>query len=144
MHVLIMAVGSTGDVAPYTGLGVRLRQAGHEVAIAAAASFAGMVTAAELEHRVLPGDPRAAQRSEANQRWQRRGRGVRSGAEMTRLLARHMRELGDGMIAAAEQNTDVVLLSGRPTWAGQSPRGSGCRVRVSSPRRRTPLGNSPR
>ncbi|WP_328305817.1 glycosyltransferase [Actinomycetospora sp. NBC_00405] len=117
MHVLIMAVGSTGDVAPYTGLGARLRQAGHEVAIAAAASFAGMVTAAELEHRVLPGDPRAAQQSEANRRWQRRGRGVRSGAEMTRLLARHMRELGDGMIAAAEQNTDVVLLSG-PAYLG--------------------------
>jgi len=117
VRVLIMAVGTTGDVAPYTGLGARLRQAGHAVAIAAAAPFADMVTAAGLEHRVLPGDPRTAQRSEANQRWQRGGRGVRGGVAMTRLLARHMRELGDAMIDAARRDTDVVLLSG-PAYLG--------------------------
>ncbi|WP_433781378.1 glycosyltransferase [Actinomycetospora sp. CA-101289] len=117
MRVLIMAVGTTGDVAPYTGLGAGLRRAGHEVAIAAAEPFAAMVAAAGLEHRVLPGDPRAAQRSEANQRWQRGGRGVRGGVEMTRLLARHLRELGDAMIAAAARDTDVVLLSG-PAYLG--------------------------
>ncbi|MFD2415969.1 glycosyltransferase [Amycolatopsis pigmentata] len=33
--VVIAAFGSRGDVAPFTGLGVRLRQAGHDVAIAA-------------------------------------------------------------------------------------------------------------
>jgi hypothetical protein len=36
MKIVIMAAGSQGDVAPYTGLGVRLRDAGHEVALAAA------------------------------------------------------------------------------------------------------------
>jgi sterol 3beta-glucosyltransferase len=33
--VLIVAIGSWGDVVPYTGLGIRLRAAGYHMAIAA-------------------------------------------------------------------------------------------------------------
>jgi UDP:flavonoid glycosyltransferase YjiC (YdhE family) len=32
MRVLIVTAGSRGDVAPFTGLGRRLQQAGHQVA----------------------------------------------------------------------------------------------------------------
>jgi hypothetical protein len=46
MRVLIVAAGSRGDVAPYTGLGVRLWQAGHKVRINAHAPFRSMVTGA--------------------------------------------------------------------------------------------------
>jgi Glycosyltransferase family 28 N-terminal domain len=35
MRILIVTAGSRGDVAPFTGLGQRLQQAGHEVALAA-------------------------------------------------------------------------------------------------------------
>jgi UDP:flavonoid glycosyltransferase YjiC (YdhE family) len=112
MRVLIMAVGSTGDVAPYTGLGTRLREAGHHVAIAAAEPFAGMIRAAGLEFRALPGDPRAQQRTEENQRWQHGGGGVTGGARLVRLLSEQMAELGIAMIGAARQGADVILLSG--------------------------------
>lgn len=56
MRVLIAAVGSRGDVAPYTGLGVRLREAGHAVTIAAHPSYAPMVRAAGLGVHPMPGD----------------------------------------------------------------------------------------
>lgn len=57
MRVLIVAVGSMGDVAPYTGLAARMRAAGHDVAIAAYARFEGMVRACGAEFREFPGDP---------------------------------------------------------------------------------------
>ncbi|MGW2371242.1 glycosyltransferase [Kitasatospora sp. NPDC001683] len=52
-------VGSRGDVAPFTGLGVRLRAAGHHVAGATHTTLAESVRAAGLEFRPLPVDPRA-------------------------------------------------------------------------------------
>jgi UDP:flavonoid glycosyltransferase YjiC (YdhE family) len=42
-RVVIIAVGSRGDVAPLTGVGVALQQAGHEVAIVAYTPFADMI-----------------------------------------------------------------------------------------------------
>ncbi|WP_459800636.1 glycosyltransferase [Herbidospora sp. RD11066] len=57
MRVLIVGVGTRGDVAPYTGLGVRLREAGHEVLVAAHAPYAALVTGAGLGYLELPGDP---------------------------------------------------------------------------------------
>ncbi|MBK6874566.1 MAG: glycosyltransferase [Kineosporiaceae bacterium] len=56
MNVVIVASGSHGDVAPYAGLGVRLREAGHEVSIAAHAPTAELVTGAGLGFHELPGD----------------------------------------------------------------------------------------
>ena len=56
-RVLIVTAGSRGDVAPYTGLGQRLQQAGHHVALAAHDRFGELVRSCGLEHRVLPGDP---------------------------------------------------------------------------------------
>lgn len=45
-RVLIIAVGSRGDVAPLTGVGVALRHAGHDVSIAAFTPFAESSSAA--------------------------------------------------------------------------------------------------
>ena len=56
MRVLIAAVGSRGDVAPYLGIGERLRQAGHAVTIAAHPSYAPMVRAAGVETHPMAGD----------------------------------------------------------------------------------------
>ncbi|GAA3399173.1 glycosyltransferase [Cryptosporangium minutisporangium] len=58
MRVLIVTVGSRGDVAPYTGLAARLRAAGHAVAIATHDPFATLVGGTGCEFRPLPGDPR--------------------------------------------------------------------------------------
>jgi sterol 3beta-glucosyltransferase len=43
MRILIVTAGSRGDVAPFTGLGQRLHQAGHQVALAAHDRFADLV-----------------------------------------------------------------------------------------------------
>ena len=56
--MLIVTSGSMGDVAPYTGLGVRLRDAGHEVTVATHAPFAPVFAAAGLPFEPMPGDLR--------------------------------------------------------------------------------------
>ncbi len=105
MRVLIVAVGSRGDVAPFTGLGTALRAAGHTVAIAGYEMFAGMVTGCGLEFRALPGDPRMLEAA----RWQRGGTGPSGAVRLVRLIADQMRELHAGMLAAVRQGTlDVV------------------------------------
>lgn len=76
LDVLIVAPGSTGDVAPFTGLGARLRADGHHVAIAAHEPFRSLVTAAGLEFRVLPGDHEQQGTTEEGRRWQMSGSGT--------------------------------------------------------------------
>ncbi|MFD7661728.1 glycosyltransferase [Streptomyces sp. NPDC059788] len=100
MKILITAAGSYGDVAPYTGLGARLREAGHSVALAADASYAQLVRAAGLEFRPLPADPRREQ-----------GGAPRGQRELMRRAAAFVRELGPGVADAAAQGADVLLLS---------------------------------
>jgi UDP:flavonoid glycosyltransferase YjiC (YdhE family) len=54
--IAIAAVGSYGDVAPLTGVGARLQQAGHRVVMAAYTPFADLITDCGLEFRELPAD----------------------------------------------------------------------------------------
>lgn len=54
--VAIAAVGSRGDVAPLTGVGLALKLAGHRVVITAYTPFADLVTGCGLEFRELPAD----------------------------------------------------------------------------------------
>ncbi|HTT54862.1 MAG TPA: glycosyltransferase [Streptosporangiaceae bacterium] len=108
MRALIVAVGSRGDVAPFTGLATAMNAAGHPTAIAAYQMFAGLVTGCGLEFRALPGDPRMLDAA----RWQRGGTGPLGAARLVRLIAAHMRDLHAGMLAAARQRIDVLLLAG--------------------------------
>lgn len=48
MRVLIIGVGTRGDVAPYTGLGMRLREATH-------GPYAEPVTDADIHRIMTPG-----------------------------------------------------------------------------------------
>ncbi|KAA6221360.1 glycosyltransferase [Streptomyces albofaciens JCM 4342] len=100
MKILIAAAGSYGDVAPYTGLGARLREAGHSVALAADNSYTRLVRAAGLEFRALPADPR-------------REEGAAPGGkrELMRRAAAFVRELGPGIAGAAAPGTELLLLS---------------------------------
>jgi sterol 3beta-glucosyltransferase len=105
MRVLIVTAGSRGDVAPFTGLGQRLRDAGHDVALAAHDRFAGLVREAGLEHRTLPGD--AEQLS--------RARTAAPTPEAAReVFAAFLDDLGDGVLDAAAAGTDVVLTAFGP------------------------------
>ena len=49
MNVLLFALGSHGDVHPFVGIGIRLRQRGHRVAVAANGYFKPLVDHANLE-----------------------------------------------------------------------------------------------
>ena len=100
MRVLIVTAGSQGDVAPFTGLGQRLQQAGHQVALAAHETFAGLVRRCGLEYRPLPGDPRELVRA-------RMAAGAGEGARSDTV--RFLEGLGEGIVAAADQAADVVL-----------------------------------
>ncbi|MFF1480632.1 glycosyltransferase [Streptomyces sp. NPDC058301] len=99
MKILITAAGSYGDVAPYTGLGARLRREGHEVALAAPGPFAALVKDAGLEFRPLPGDP-GAQIAPAT--------GKRA---LMRAASASVGELAGGLADAVAQDTDLMLLS---------------------------------
>lgn len=107
MRVLIVTVGATGDVAPYTGLGARLAAAGHQVAIAVLRDMTDLVTAAGLEPRALPIGARASDAAVGPAR-QRTG-GARDGIRTLRVLMNAMDTLNDGIVTAAEQGTDVIV-----------------------------------
>lgn len=105
MRILIVTAGSRGDVAPFTGLGRRLQQAGHQVALAAHDRFADLVREAALEHRTLPGDPLELVRA----------RTAAPSPEAARsVFAAFLDELGDGVLGAASAGTDVVLTAFGP------------------------------
>jgi UDP:flavonoid glycosyltransferase YjiC (YdhE family) len=105
MRILIVTAGSRGDVAPFTGLGQRLQQAGHRVALAAHDRFADLVRECRLEYRALPGDPVELVRA----------RTAAPSPEAARsVFAAFLDELGDGVVAAAEAGTDVLLTAFGP------------------------------
>jgi UDP:flavonoid glycosyltransferase YjiC (YdhE family) len=107
--VLIIAIGTRGDVAPFAALGTRLAQAGHHVAVATQAPFADLVTDAGLEYRELPLDPTAILATPEGRRTQRSGPlGL---ARMIRLVDAGLQEVGEGILAATRQGADALLLS---------------------------------
>ncbi|WP_433286271.1 glycosyltransferase [Pseudonocardia sp. CA-142604] len=105
MRVLIVTAGSRGDVAPFTGLGQRLQQAGHQVAVAAHDRFADLVRECGLEHRVLPGDPLDLVRART---------AVPSPDAAQAVFAAFLDELGEGVTAAVAAGTDVLLTAFGP------------------------------
>src|SRR3954451_16234817 len=105
MRILIVTAGSRGDVAPFTGLGLRLQQAGHEVALAAHDRFADLVRGCGLVHRTLPGDPLELTRARTAAPSPQAARSV---------FAAFLDDLGEGVIAAATPGTDVLLTAFGP------------------------------
>lgn len=111
-RIVMAAFGTRGDVAPLTGLGVRLRdRLGVEVAIAAQRPYEDPIAAAGLRYRLLPGD------TEADTRASDYGQAVVDGARMRPskdVLARMRDDLaGVGeAIAAAATDADLLLLEG--------------------------------
>ncbi|MET7796067.1 glycosyltransferase [Streptomyces decoyicus] len=106
--ILITAAGSYGDVAPYTGLGARLREAGHEVALATHDTYAPLVQAAGLEFRRLPADPRTRRPGTAGQAPPAAPGSKRA---LMRQAAAFIKELGGGIADAAHEDTGLLLLS---------------------------------
>src|SRR3954469_11408566 len=105
MRILIVTAVSRGDVAPFTGLGQRLQQSGHQVALAAHGRFADLVRGFGLEYRALPGDPVELVRA----------RTAAPSPEAARsVFAAFLEELGEGVVAAAAAGTDILLTAFGP------------------------------
>ena len=113
MRVLLVAVGSRGDVAPFTGLGIALRAAGYQVTVAAYERFEGFVRAHGLRFHPIPGDPESLGASDQGQRWQRGGSGPLGVTRFLRLVSEHMRDVNAAILGAARDGADVVLASGQ-------------------------------
>lgn len=111
VRLLIVTVGSWGDVAPCIGLGVRLRAAGHSVALATHSRFVDAVRVQGLEFRPLSADPEVLFESVDGQRLVRAANGPARVVRTLRLGRAFLSRLGSGMLAAAQEGTDVVLAS---------------------------------
>jgi sterol 3beta-glucosyltransferase len=105
MRILIVTAGSRGDVAPFTGLGQALQQAGHHVALAAHDRFADLVRGCGLEYRALPGDPVELVRART---------AAPSPEAAKSVFAAFLDELGEGVIATAAAGTDILLTAFGP------------------------------
>jgi sterol 3beta-glucosyltransferase len=105
MRILIAAAGSRGDVAPCTGLGAELGQAGYDVALATTGAFAPLVREAGLEFRSLPGRPESQ-------------RDVTDRRELMRTAVAFVTDLGQGFADAVAQGTDLLLLSATTAQLG--------------------------
>ena len=127
VRVLIVTSGSMGDVAPYTGLGVRLRAAGHEVTVATHAPFAPVFADAGLPFEPMPGDLRAILPQARGQDGRTSGTGPRALARLLRIARPLIEELGDGIAAAVREDPargDPAVHRGR---AARLPGGRGGR-----------------
>lgn len=100
MRVLIVTAGSRGDVAPFTGLGQRLQEAGHEVTLAAHDRFADLVRDSGLAHWALPGDAAEIARERTSEPSQ---------DDVRAAFPEYLEVLGDGVLAAAAAGADILL-----------------------------------
>jgi sterol 3beta-glucosyltransferase len=108
MRVLIVGVGSRGDVAPFVGLAQRLQQGGCQVAIATHETFADMVRETGLEWRRVSGDAQSLIRIMM--------RHPSGETARRRAIADFLSGIGDDLVDAAELGADVIL-----TCQGQTP-----------------------
>lgn len=112
MKALIIAWGSRGDVAPLAGVGVRLRDAGHDVTVAAGKVFAGLLADAGLELRPLAGDMRASAEWEHHNAVARDGVVSRSGGRMLRAVRQYTRAVNEDVAGiTADSDADIVLFT---------------------------------
>ena len=56
MRILLLTIGTRGDVQPFVALGQRLKQQGHDVALCSSSSFSALVEEHGLEYRYLNND----------------------------------------------------------------------------------------
>jgi sterol 3beta-glucosyltransferase len=105
VRVLIAALGSRGDVAPFVGLGDRLVGAGHEVTVAAHAEFEALVRTAGLGFAPLAGDARTI--ADFPRGWRTSPRFL---AEQAGRMTRYLTSAAVDLLAAA-RHADVLLVN---------------------------------
>jgi UDP:flavonoid glycosyltransferase YjiC (YdhE family) len=109
VRILIVTSGSMGDVAPYTGLGARLIDAGHDVTLATHGHFRPAI---RLPFHPLPGDLREIVPQARGQSGTDSGTGPRALARLMSLARPLVADLGQGIAdAVTAVRPDVLLLS---------------------------------
>ncbi|MEU2928215.1 glycosyltransferase [Streptomyces sp. NPDC007251] len=105
-----MSAGSRGDAAPYTGLGHRLAEAGHEVTLVTHARFEPLVAGSGVRFHALPVDPRAELESPRGRGLHRSAGGVGKLLRVVNLARRLVGRMTEDLLAAA-RDAEVLLLS---------------------------------
>ncbi|MCX2561129.1 glycosyltransferase [Acetobacter farinalis] len=117
MTVVIMTVGTEGDIRPHIALGAGLAARGHSVRLAADPGFAPAITQAGLEFAPLTADFAGMMRRHPQALDGRSGAAVaRVVVEETRRMAQHWPE--EGMAAA--KNATLLIGSGNVTLLAAS------------------------
>ncbi|MBD0694572.1 glycosyltransferase [Streptomyces sp. CBMA123] len=106
MRILIVTTGSRGDVAPFTGLGRRLVDAGHRVSVVAHPTFAPLIESCGLEYRPLPGDPKELILARAR---------ATSPEETRAVMTAFVNGLADGVADAVASGADLLLTAFAPS-----------------------------
>ncbi len=109
--IVLLTFGTYGDVAPYVGLGVRLRQAGHEVALASQQPYERLIRDNGLDYRFLPKDTERATRESPQAQALIDGDSMRPSKEMSKQLVADMEGVGPAM-AAASEGAEALLCCG--------------------------------
>ena len=74
MRIVLLTIGSRGDVQPYTALGLGFQQAGHDVRVAASADFETFVRSRGLDFAPVAGNLRTLLEAADVRRWMATGR----------------------------------------------------------------------
>ncbi len=111
MNIIILTLGSRGDVQPYVALGRGLAAAGHHVTLATHACWEPFVVEHGLGCRTVAGDPRGLLEGEAGQMWLESDRNpVRFMRGMMDAARPLLRQAADDYWAACRaQPTDLIL-----------------------------------
>jgi UDP:flavonoid glycosyltransferase YjiC (YdhE family) len=125
VHVVVVTIGSRGDVQPCVALVVGLRNAGVSVSLAAPTAFAGLAAAHGVEFRGLPVDPAGMLAAELGQVWIESGRDVRAFLRGLRDLADPFGEsVADAILAACDDAELIVYATlAFPAWHVAQARG---------------------
>ncbi|MGH3543646.1 MAG: glycosyltransferase [Pseudonocardiaceae bacterium] len=142
-RVVIMTIGSYGDVVPYIGLGERLCAIGHDVRIAAHESSAELIAAAGLNFHDLPGpDLRVVAATAEGEAVGRAG--LRETVSLIRTAADAMRRPIPAMIEAADGQTSSSAHRPQSCSPRRSPKPVACRAASWLCNRPSPPGPSVR
>lgn len=105
MTILLVPIGSHGDVHPFIGIGIRLRQPGHRVKVIVNDHFEPLVRAAELEFVSLGTDAEYCQMASNPQLWHR----TRGPQMVLQTLAQLLRPSFDAIKQHIDPNQTIVV-----------------------------------
>ena len=108
MQIMIMAMGSRGDVQPYVALGKGLKAAGHSVRLATHENFESLVNSHELEFYPLKGNVQAFLEDTENRKLLENGNFLAINARAAKASQRAAIDWADGGLVAG-QGMDLLI-----------------------------------